>query len=225
MTLCAIISGCEIVEPISMHTKARRSFFEYFLELSSGIPSADIFHNVLNTINPAKLIACFHQSIKGLKTKFYDIIAIKGKALIGIADKANHLVNAWSVENQIYFGQLKTTDKSKEIAAIPALIKMLDSKGPTQEKLIKENMLDSIIFLLGNLSPTTPFPVSALTFILSREKGCTNENYKDVFFIDANQYYQQDKNQKYRIDEGIEAILNVYEVHDKIYNYLKELAI
>ncbi|MFC0180247.1 ISAs1 family transposase [Thorsellia kenyensis] len=136
MTLCAIISGCDNVEAISMHAQARKDFFARFLDLTAGIPSADTFHDVLNRIKPAEFTECFNQWVKGLKTNCNDIIAIDGKTLRGTADKKNnanpiHLVNAWSVENQLCFGQVRVSDKSNEITAIPTLIKMLDIKGAT----------------------------------------------------------------------------------------------
>jgi hypothetical protein len=45
-----------------------------------------------------------------------DIVAIDGKVLSGTLDKASqcpalHLVNAWSVENNICLGQIKVSEK------------------------------------------------------------------------------------------------------------------
>ena len=42
---------------------------------------------------------------------------------------AIHMVNAWCVENRISLGQIKTSDKSNEITAIPELIKTLELTG------------------------------------------------------------------------------------------------
>ncbi|MFT5636515.1 MAG: hypothetical protein ACI89T_001984, partial [Cognaticolwellia sp.] len=38
---------------------------------------------------------------------------------------AIHLVSAWSVKNNMCFGQIKVSDKSNEITAIPKLLKLL----------------------------------------------------------------------------------------------------
>jgi predicted transposase YbfD/YdcC len=38
-------------------------------------------------------------------------------------------VSAWSVNNNKCFGQVKVSDKSNEITAIPKLLKLLDIEG------------------------------------------------------------------------------------------------
>jgi predicted transposase YbfD/YdcC len=40
-----------------------------------------------------------------------------------------HLVNAWATTNQLVLGQLRTSDKSNEITAIPELLRVLDLAG------------------------------------------------------------------------------------------------
>ena len=42
---------------------------------------------------------------------------------------ALHMVSAWSVENELVLGQIRTAAKSNEITAIPLLIAMLDLEG------------------------------------------------------------------------------------------------
>jgi predicted transposase YbfD/YdcC len=64
------------------------------------------------------------------------MVAIDGKVLRGILGKlskcpALHLVNAWSVENNLCLGQIKMSDKSNEITAIPKLLALLDIEGAT----------------------------------------------------------------------------------------------
>ena len=44
---------------------------------------------------------------------------------------AVHLVSAWGVSNGLVLGQVKTEDKSNEITAIPALLKLLDLQDCT----------------------------------------------------------------------------------------------
>lgn len=57
-----------------------------------------------------------------------------GKTLKGSYDReqgksALHLVSAWSSEHRLVLGQVKVTDKSNEITAIPALLELLDVAG------------------------------------------------------------------------------------------------
>ena len=64
------------------------------------------------------------------------IVPIDGKTLRRSRDRASgkkaiHMVSAWCVENGISLGQIKTSEKSNEITAIPELIKMLELNGCT----------------------------------------------------------------------------------------------
>lgn len=93
------------------------------------------------------------------------------------------------------------------------------AEGRIREKLIKDNLLDAVIGLPGNLFPTTSIPVAILIFDRSREKGGANEGRKDVFFIDASQDYQPGKNQNVLIDENMEKILNTYEARQRQEKY------
>ena len=93
------------------------------------------------------------------------------------------------------------------------------AEGRIREKLIKDNLLDAVIGLPGNLFPTTSIPVAILIFDRSREKGGTNEDRKDVLFIDASQDYQPGKNQNALMDENMEKILNAYAARQKQEKY------
>ena len=65
-----------------------------------------------------------------------------------------------------------------------------NAEGRIREKLIKDNLLDAVIGLPGNLFPTTSIPVAVLIFDRSREKGGANQRRKGVLFIDASRDYQ-----------------------------------
>ena len=39
------------------------------------------------------------------------------------------MISAWACKNSIVLGQVKTSEKSNEITAIPELLKLLDLKG------------------------------------------------------------------------------------------------
>ena len=63
-----------------------------------------------------------------------DIIAIDGKALKGSFKKKNkvnsiYMVSSFSSANSVVLGQVKTSDKSNEITAIPKLLDLLDIRG------------------------------------------------------------------------------------------------
>lgn len=166
MTLCAVISGCNDFESIAEYSKAKQDFFSQFLDVSTGIPSADTFLDVINRLNPTQFEKAFTDWVLSLKGLDEDIIAIDGKTMRGTSDRmsgasAIHLVNAWSMANNLCFGQLRVSEKSNEITAIPKLLELLDIKGATitmdamwcQTKIarqIVENEADYVVALKGN---------------------------------------------------------------------------
>lgn len=92
-------------------------------------------------------------------------------------------------------------------------------EGRIREKLIRDNLLDAVIGLPGNLFPTTSIPVAVLVFDRSREKGGTNKTRKDVLFVDASADYQPGKNQNVLLDEHINRIIKTYEGRSKVEKY------
>lgn len=136
ISICAIISGCDDFNAIEEYGKSKQSWFAEFLDLPNGIPSHDTFNDVLNRLNPKEFSEAFTRWVSSLGKLADDIVAIDGKVMRRTLDKASgapavHLVSAWSVQNNLCFGQVKVSDKSNEITAIPALIKLLDIEGST----------------------------------------------------------------------------------------------
>jgi predicted transposase YbfD/YdcC len=136
ISICAIIAGCDDFQSISEYGKSKKSWFEKFLDLQHGIPSRDTFNDVLNRLNPHEFAEAFTQWVCSLGDLKDDIVALDGKVMRGTLDKANgnpaiHLVSAWSVKNNMCFGQIKVSDKSNEITAIPKLLKLIDIEDAT----------------------------------------------------------------------------------------------
>lgn len=136
ISICAIIAGCDDFQAISEYGKSKKDWFGTFLDLPHGIPSRDTFNDVLNRLNPQEFAKAFTQWVCSLGDLKGDIIALDGKVMRGTLDRAKgnpatHLVSAWSVKNKLCFGQVKVSDKSNEITAIPKLLKLLDIEGAT----------------------------------------------------------------------------------------------
>lgn len=136
ISICAIIAGCDDFQSISEYGKSKKQWFEQFLDLSHGIPCRDTFNDVFNRLNPHEFAQAFTNWVCSLGDLKDDIVALDGKVMRGTLDKANgnpaiHLVSAWSVKNNLCFGQIKVSDKSNEITAIPKLLKLLDIEGAT----------------------------------------------------------------------------------------------
>lgn len=105
-----------------------------FPTLPNGIPCPDTFRRVFERIDPqafeqcfqgwVSAFDCFNEQVGG------QVIPIDGKTVKGSYDReqqktALHVVSAWASEHGLVLGQVKVTDKSNQITAIPALLKML----------------------------------------------------------------------------------------------------
>jgi predicted transposase YbfD/YdcC len=151
---------------IDEFSRAKIDWFKTFLHLPYGTPSHDTFNDVLNRLDPTEFAEAFTQWVTSLAKLDGDIIAVDGKTLRQTADKARgnpaiHLVNAWSVQNNSCFAQVKVSDKSNEITAIPRLLALLNIEGATvtmdamgcQHKIaqqIVDARADYVIALKGN---------------------------------------------------------------------------
>ncbi|MDC9606890.1 ISAs1 family transposase [Xenorhabdus griffiniae] len=136
ISICAVICGYESFNAIEEYGKSKEDWFRQFLDLPNGIPSHDTFNDVINRLDPQEFGHAFAQWVKSLTKISDDIIALDGKTLRRTLDKANgipalHLVSAWSVANQLCFGQVKVADKSNEINALSKLLTLLDIEGST----------------------------------------------------------------------------------------------
>lgn len=133
--VCAVITGAEGWEDMEEFGCTHHKWLSEFLELPNGIPGHDTFRRVFERINPEEFKQAFFIWIRSIsKYTGTDLIAIDGKTSRGSYDKgigkeAIHMVSAWSNENRLVLGQVKTDTKSNEITAIPELLKLLDLKG------------------------------------------------------------------------------------------------
>jgi hypothetical protein len=79
--------------------------------------------------------ACFMNWVRAVKKAYErEIIVIDGKTVrghfkAGNGGKALHMVSAWTTQNRMVFGQVKTDEKSNEITAIPTLLEKLALAG------------------------------------------------------------------------------------------------
>lgn len=135
IAICGAICGADDWVATEAFGKAKQDWFEKFLELPEGIPSHDTFGRVFSHVDPIHFRDCFINWIKSVaKVTDGQIIPIDGKTLRRSHDKKNgksaiHMVSAWSVENRLVLGQVKTEEKSNEITAIPELLNLLDVNG------------------------------------------------------------------------------------------------
>lgn len=136
IAICGVICGADNFSAIEEFGKSKEEWFASFLDMPHGIPSHDTFTDVMNRLDSRAFADCFTQWVNGLADAKEDVLALDGKVMRRTLDKANGakatwLVSAWSVANNVCFGQEKVDDKSNEITAIPKLLALLDIKGCT----------------------------------------------------------------------------------------------
>jgi len=136
LSILAVLCGAESYDSIELFGKTNYDFLKQLLSLPNGIPSHDTINRVFSILNPKQFERLFIQWSNSLKNSgaLEHVVAIDGKTVRGSKDSFHntspiHLVHAWSVENNICLGQLKTETKSNEITAIPEILDLLDIKG------------------------------------------------------------------------------------------------
>ena len=167
MSLCAIIGGADSWVEVERFGKAKKGWFESFLELKNGIPSHDTFGRVFSLINPEEFKRSFVSWIEGIRKRTKgEVVSIDGKTLKGSQDNKNgrsaiHMVSAWANKNRVVLGQTKVDEKSNEITAVPELLNLLmvegcivtlDAMGCQKEiaEKIRERKGDYVLTVKGN---------------------------------------------------------------------------
>src|SRR5713226_6063035 len=134
IAILAVICGEEGWVDIEAFGNAKEEWLKTFFEMPNGIPSHDTFGRVFARIDPQQFEQCFLTWVRGVTEKLTGVIAIDGKTLRRSHDAANgkkalHMVSAWADENRMVLAQVAVDEKSNEITAIPALLKLLDLAG------------------------------------------------------------------------------------------------
>ncbi len=135
IAICGIICGADDWSGIEEYGRAKEEWLRQFLELPHGIPSHDTFGRVFSWLDPVAFEQSFLSWVQAvMKVTEGQVIAIDGKTLRRSHDHANgkeaiHIVSAWAEKNRLVLGQVKVDEKSNEITAIPALLRILEISG------------------------------------------------------------------------------------------------
>jgi len=131
--IISVICGADSWNEMESYAQSKEEFLRSFLDLPNGIPSHDTFNRVFSNIDSEQFETCFIEWVSTLaQLQPREIIAIDGKTIRGA--KANgkkspvHMVSAWANENNLVLGQVKVSEKSNEITAIPKLLEVLALK-------------------------------------------------------------------------------------------------
>jgi len=167
IAVAATIANSDSWIEMQLFAERYETWLRKYLELPNGIPSHDTIERIFENIDGKEFAKCFIKWTQDITQKTKGtLIAIDGKTVRrsfdNNADKsAIHIVNAWTNENKLILGQVKTSDKSNEITAIPELLDLLfikdciitiDAMG-TQKKIVEkiiEKKADYVLALKGN---------------------------------------------------------------------------
>lgn len=164
--IISVICGADSWNEMENYANSKEEFLRSFLDLPNGIPSHDTFNRVFSNIDSAHFEACFIEWVRILaQLKPKEVIAIDGKTIRGAKASGKkspiHMVSAWANENNMVLGQVKVSEKSNEITAIPKLLEVLSIKDTIvtidamgcqtdiAEKII-EKQADYILAVKGN---------------------------------------------------------------------------
>lgn len=167
ISICAVICGVEHWTEIEEFGEAKQEWFAEFLELENGIPSHDTFRRVFMLLDNSQLKEVFIDWISSaVELSKGALVNIDGKQMRGSREaskgrQALNVVSAWASEVSVVLGQVVCQEKSNEITAIPALLKILDLEGcivtidamGCQKEIVKEIVgrgADYVISLKGN---------------------------------------------------------------------------
>jgi len=134
LALCAVICGAESWDDIEMFGKSKLVFLRQYLPYEHGIPSDDTLRRFFRAIDTAQFQRLFVEWVRAWLSPEVagKVVAIDGKTLRGSHDGGQlpiHLVSAFACEAGIVLGQVKTSEKSNGITAIPELLEWLDVRG------------------------------------------------------------------------------------------------
>jgi predicted transposase YbfD/YdcC len=173
IALMAVLAGASGPTAVAKWALLHEGLLKGWLPLPNGIPRKDVFRRVLATVQPAAFQACYGNWLQSLRDKAaaatgvdQPVLAIDGKTLRRSHDKrkglgALHSVSVWASEFGLSLGQVATDEKSNEITAIPALLKLVDIRGAiitidamgTQTAIaaqIIDSQADYVLALKGN---------------------------------------------------------------------------
>jgi len=133
IAVCSMLCGAESFAEMELFGRCQFHWLKTWLALPHGIPSHDTFNRVFGLIDPSAFRDCFIAWTQSLRqTVANEIIAIDGKTLRRSKARGHgplHLVNVWAAQNRLILGQWKVDEKSNEITALPALLRVLELSG------------------------------------------------------------------------------------------------
>ena len=168
VAVASYIAFCDNWEKTVLWAQKNIDWLKQFVELPYGIPSESTFYRVFRAVNSKEFERCFIGWTRQIASWHCErTVAIDGKTLCGAKRNPGdtspfHIVSAWSSDNNLTLGFLRTNVKSNEITTIPELLKLLsiddavvtiDAMGTQTaiaEQIINGNHADYVLSLKRN---------------------------------------------------------------------------
>ena len=166
LILLAVLAGAETFTDIARFGERKIELLRRFRPYVNGTPSHDHLGDIFATLDARAFQTCFVAWVAALTNTPAKVIAIDGKTSRRSyqskgSKEAIHIVSAFAARQRIVLGQVKVSEKSNEIVAIPALLDMMSIEGAVvtidamgcqrdiASKII-EKKADYIVALKGN---------------------------------------------------------------------------
>jgi len=138
IAVTAVICAADSWADVRAFGVAKLKWFQTFLPLRHGIPSADTFERVFSRLDPDAFERCFTKWTQALSVRSAgQLVAIDGKRIrrsfehAWSQSSAAHLVSAFVTDNGTVFAQVALEENENEIKGIPRLLELLDLRGAT----------------------------------------------------------------------------------------------
>ena len=136
LAIFAILCGAETYTGMQVFSELHINELRKYLELPNGIPSHDVFGDILSRVDIKAVNECFRVFTESLEEgEMKDaVVALDGKTIRRSQSRtrrASHIETAYLSDQQIVLGQIAVDEKSNELMAIPTLLKMLALKECT----------------------------------------------------------------------------------------------
>jgi predicted transposase YbfD/YdcC len=134
LILLAVLAGAEAFTDIARFGERKIELQRRFRPYVDGTPSHDHLGDIFATLDARAFQLCFVAWVAALTNTPAEVIAIDGKTSRRSyqtkgSKEAIHMVSAFAARQRIVLGQVKVSEKSNEIVAIPALLDMMSIEG------------------------------------------------------------------------------------------------
>src|SRR3954449_9808418 len=132
LCLLAVLAGAETVVDIALFGCKKRELLRRFRPFKDGTPAHDHLGDILAVLDAEQFQRCFVAWVAALTGVPAGVVAIAGKTsrrTKGRQHAAIHIVSAFAASQRLVLGQVKVSNKSNEIIAIPKLLEMLTIEG------------------------------------------------------------------------------------------------